>query len=350
MTTRLGVLGLALLLLTAACGDSDAEGPLRVLTHDSFAVSDSVLAQFTADTGIEVEILRGGDAGTVVSQAVLVAGNPTADVLYGVDNTLLSRALEAGVFVPYRSPGLDTVIPELRVDGDPVTPIDFGDVCLNYDKAELSARGLAVPTDLLDLTRQEFAGTLVVENPATSSPGLAFMLATIAVFGEEGENTWDYSWLDYWRGLRANDVVVVSGWEQAYYEEFAGGGGGGTLPLVVSYASSPPAGVVFSDPPPDVAPTGSIDAGCFRQIEYAGVLDGSPRTDAARRFIDFMLSAPFQEDMPLNMFVFPAVESAALPQVFVENVAVPEQTVTIPPDEIEANRERWIAEWTDVFR
>ncbi len=334
-----------LLLVVSACGGGEAEGPLRVVTHDSFAVSPEVLEAFTSETGIEVEILRGGDAGTIVSQATLVAGNPTADVLYGVDNTLLTRALDAGVFLPYRSAGLENVPTSFHIAGDPVTPIDFGDVCLNYDKAAMAARGLAVPDELRALTGPEYAGALVVQNPATSSPGLAFMLATIAVFGEEG----DYTWLDFWSDLRANEVVVVSGWEQAYYEEFAGGGAG-DIPLVVSYASSPPAGVVFAETPPDIAPTGSIDVGCFRQVEYAGVLDGTPRPDAARRFIDFMLSPRFQEDMPLNMFVFPVTSTATLPDVFVDNVDVPQQTVTLDPADIEANRDRWISEWTDVFR
>jgi thiamine transport system substrate-binding protein len=338
----------ALLLVAAlgvaACGGGTDE-PLRVLTHDSFLVSDSVLDAFTAETGIEVEILRGGDAGTVVSQAALVAGNPTADVLYGVDNTLLSRALDAGVFLPYRSPNLDDVPQSFHVAGDPVTPIDYGDVCLNYDKESMATLGLPVPDSLRALTESQYAGTLVVQNPATSSPGLAFMLASIAVFGEEGE----YTWLDFWRELRANDVTVVAGWEQAYYEEFAGGGVG-DLPLVVSYASSPPAGVVFAEAPIDVAPTASIDAGCFRQIEYAGVLDGADRPDAARRFIDFMLTPRFQEDMPLNMFVFPVASSAMLPDVFVDNVDVPQNAVTLDSARIEANRARWISEWTDVFR
>lgn len=343
---RVGVVLVAgLLALIAGCGDGGASGPLRVVTHDSFAVSPEVLEAFTSETGIEVEILRGGDAGTVISQAALVAGNPTADVLYGVDNTLLSRALEADVFVPYRSPGLEDVPDAFHVAGDPVTPIDFGDVCLNYDKTAMQQRGLAIPDALRDLTAPEYAGSLVVQNPSTSSPGLAFMLATIAVFGEEG----DYTWLDFWSDLRSNDVVVVSGWEQAYYEEFAGGGVG-DVPMVVSYASSPPAGVVFAETPPEVAPTGSIDAGCFRQIEYAGILEGTPRQEAARRFIDFMLSTPFQEDMPLNMFVFPVSSAATLPDVFIDNVDVPDQAVTLDPAVIETNRDRWISEWTDVFR
>lgn len=346
MTRRLIGAALTLTLFAAACGGGDdADGPLRLLTHDSFAVSEGVLEAFTTETGIEVEVLPSGDAGTMVSQAILVAGNPTADVLFGIDNTFLSRAVEADVFAPYRADGIDEVPQPLLVDGDILTPIDFGDVCLNYDKGRLGDLGLEIPTELFDLTQDPYRGTLVVENPATSSPGLAFLLATIATFGEQG----DYTWRDFWGDLRDNDVTVVSGWEQAYFEEFAGGGVG-DLPLVVSYASSPPVGVLFADPVPDEAPTGNIDLGCFRQIEYAGVLEGTPRPEAAKRLIDFMLSTTFQNDVPLNMFVFPVVRNATLPDVFVDNVDVPQNAVTLDPELIEANRERWISEWTDIFR
>ena len=181
-----------------------------------------------------------------------------------------------------------------------VTPIDYGDVCINYDKAAFGAG--ETPSSIAALTAPELKGKLVIENPATSSPGLAFMLATIIRFGETG----DYTWLDYWRDLRANDVLVVSGWEEAYYSQFSGGSGEGERPLVVSYATSPAAEVFYADPQPAEAPTGVIDDGCFRQIEFVGVLAGAKQPALARKLIDFMLTPEFQADIPLNMFVFPA--------------------------------------------
>jgi thiamine transport system substrate-binding protein len=333
----------AVLVVLAACGGAD-EGPAEVvlLTHDSFAVTDGLLEQFEAETGIAVRVLRGGDAGTMVSQAVLTKDAPLADVMYGIDNTFLSRALDADIFLPYTAQS-GPLLPGLAVD-DRVTPIDFGDVCLNYDKAALREAGLEVPTSLRELTLPAYAGQLVVENPATSSPGLAFLLATIAEFPDET----DYSWRDFWADLRDNDVLVAPDWDAAYYSEFAGGDGDRSL--VVSYASSPPAGVIFSDPPPAVAPTGVVLAGCFRQVEYAAVLAGTEAEPEARRLIDFMLTKTFQEDMPLNMFVFPALADAALPQAFVDHTAIPESPATLPADTIGANRERWIEEWTEIMR
>lgn len=351
----------ALLLGLTGCGDGDTgadttetsagvtqePSEIVLMTHDSFAVSDDVLAAFTQETGVTVRVLNSGDAGAMLNQAILTKDNPLADVLYGVDNTFLSRALEAGLFEPYAPAGLDSVPDEFELDPEHrVTPIDFGDVCLNYDKAYFADTGLAVPSSLAELTRPEYRGLLVVEDPATSSPGLAFLLATIAAFGEEGE----YTWKDYWGDLVANDLQIASGWEEAYYSDFSGGAGEGERPLVVSYASSPPAEVIFSEQPVDEAPTGVITEGAFRQIEFAGILAGTKAPRGARLFLDFMLSLRFQEDMPLNMFVFPVNSDATLPPEFVEYTEVPVAPLSLGPEAIEAGRERWIEEWTAIAR
>ncbi len=344
MSRRLGVWLTVVALLAASCGDDASPSEIVLLTHSSFAVSEGILEEFAADTGVAVRVLDGGDAGTMVSQAILTKDAPIADVLYGIDNTFLSRALNAEIFAPYRPDDADALTPGLG-GNDRVTPIDFGDVCLNYDKAGLADAGLAVPTNLRDLTHPAYAGQLVVENPATSSPGLAFLLATIVEFPDDAS----YTWRDFWADLRDNDVLVAPDWEAAYWSEFSGGGSG-TRPLVVSYASSPPAGVIFSDPRPAVAPTGVVLPGCFRQIEYAGVLAGTEAEPWARRFIDFMISKRFQEDMPLNMFVFPARTDAALPPEFVEHTEIPAAPATMEPELIDANRERWIEDWTEIMR
>ncbi len=341
--TRLAIALIAVLLVATACGSNEGEesGPvtLTLMTHDSFAVSDEVLDTFTDETGIEVEVLPSGDAGSAVNQAILTKGDPLGDVFFGIDNTFLTRAFDEDLFVPYESPLLDKVPDDLELDDEHrVTPIDLGDVCLNYDKAAFEESGLAVPTTLGDLTKPEYAGMLVVENAATSSPGLAFALATIGAFGEDG-------WLDFWADLRANDMQVAEGWEEAYYGSFSGASDG-DRPLVVSYASSPPAEVFFAEEELDEAPTGVITDSCFRQIEFAGILAGTKHEEEAKELVDFLLSVPFQEDIPLNMFVFPVNEDAELPEVFVEHTELPAKPFELPADEIGANRDRWIEEWT----
>ena len=354
------VIGLIGLLALAACGPTatpteaptatSPPGPrkVRVMTHDSFDISEEVLNTFEAEHNAEVEILKAGDAGVVLNQAILSKDNPLADVLYGVDNTLLSRALEADIFEPYPSTMLDEIPDRFELDDQHrALPVDYGDVCLNYDKAWFESEGLEPPSNLEDLTESDYAGLTVVENPATSSPGLAFMLATIGQFGEEGA----YSWLDYWSDLREQDVLVTEGWSEAYYEQFTyGSGGSGDRPIVVSYASSPPVEVHFSEEPFEEAPTGVVvgDGSCFRQIEFVGVLRNAQAPDLARAWVDFMLGKSFQEDIPLHMFVFPTNENATLPGVFAEFAVIPENPVSVDYGDIEANREDWIDAWTET--
>ena len=335
-------LALLLLLLTSV---SAQETVVTLVTHDSFAIGEDVLVEFTESTGIQVEILQSGDAGEVLNKAILSRGNPLGDVLFGVDNSFLSRALSNDIFLPYESPLLEHVPQEFQLDEQfRVTPIDYGDVCLNYDVAWFEEQELPLPESLADLAKPEYRGLLVVENPATSSPGLSFMLATIGVFGTEGETTW----LDFWSQLVENEVRVVSGWELAYWGEFSHSGG--EYPLVVSYASSPPAEVFFMEETPDEAPTGAIvaDQTCFRQIEFAGILDGSEQVEAAQQLIDFMLGARFQEDIPLQMFVFPVNQDAELPDVFVEYAEVAEVPAVVSPEDIDAMRDTWIQAWTET--
>lgn len=333
----------ALPTATGASGEQPARqaAELTVMTHDSFAASEAVIAQFEQENNVKVNFLLSGDAGSALNRAVLSKGSPMADVFYGVDNTFLSRALEADLFEPYNSPLLAQIPAEFQLDGqNRALPVDYGDVCINYDRAYFQQNNLAVPQSLDDLLKPEYRGLLVVENPATSSPGLAFLLATIAQFGEDG-------YLDFWRQLRENGVVVVSDWETAYYTNFSGSSGQGPQPMVVSYGSSPAAEVYFAETPPAEAPTGSIVGPntCFRQVEFVGILQGTQRRELAEKFVDFMLSTTFQEDMPLQMFVFPVNQEAQLPEVFVENVQVPDQPASLDYETIAANRESWIQAW-----
>lgn len=343
--TLMGMIALLLLSLTASAGLAQ-ETVITLITHDSFNISEDVLAEFEAEQGVRVELFLVGDAGSLVNQAVLTRNNPLGDVLFGVDNTFLSRALGGDIFIPYESPLLAEIPEAFQVDPENrVTPISYGDVCLNYDVAYFAENDLALPESLSDLTDPAYRGLLVTQNPATSSPGLAFLMATIAAFGEEG----DYTYLDYWRDLVANDVLIVEDWTSAYYGAFTVSGGG-DRPMVVSYASSPPVEVIFANPPVTEAPTGSIiaDEMCFRQIEFAGILRGTPHEAEAQALIDFMLSETFQEDVPLQMFVFPVNPNAELPAEFIEYVAIPENPASLDSETIDANRDNWIEAWTEA--
>jgi thiamine transport system substrate-binding protein len=336
-------------LVPVACSDDLDSGPtaLTLVTYGSFPAEgtslNDALATFTAATGVTVQIVQAGDAGTMVSKAVLAAGNPEGDVMFGVDNTLLSRVLDADVFAPYESSALSTIDPTLAalVPGHELTPVDFGDVCINYDIAWFAERGIDPPTTLDDLADPAYRDLLTVENPASSSPGLAFVLATIAAYGEDG-------WQAYWQRLVDNGVEVVDSWDSAYYERFSGSSGAGPRPLVVSYASSPPAEVIFADPPRADAPTAVMEASCFRQVEFAGVLRGTDHEDAAQQLVDFLAGPVFQQEVALNLFVWPVRSDVTLPPEFTEFATVVADPLTMAPADIAANRETWVDEWTQL--
>ncbi len=336
---------LVLVVVVAGCGGEDAGAPTEVVlvTHDSFVVSKPVRAAFERETGFRLRILQTGDAGAALNRALLTKGNPEGDVFFGLDNNLLSRALAEDLFQPYESAALGSVADLYELDPEHrVTPIDHGEVCLNTDTSWFAERKLPPPRSLDELTEDRYRQLLVVENPATSTPGLAFLLATVARYGEPG-------WQDFWRRLRANDVLVVDGWEAAYTAQFSGAGGSsGTRPIVVSYASSPAAEVVFAGKPLEEAPTAVVEDSCFRQIELAGVLRGARNESGARKLVDFMLSERFQADLPLSMFVFPVRDGVELPDAFRRFAVVPARPLELTPERIGESRDRWIREWTSL--
>lgn len=317
-------------------------GRLAVMTHDSFAVSEEVIRAFEAENNADVQIVQAGDAGSALNRAILAGDSPLADVFYGVDNTFLSRALNEDIFEPYDSPRLAEIPDALQLDPqNRALPVDYGDVCLNYDKAYFADQNLTPPQNLADLARPEYRSLLVVQNPATSSPGLAFLLVTIGNFGQDG-------YLDYWGSLAENDVLVVNDWNTAYYTEFTRHGG--ARPIVVSYGTSLPAEVIFAETPIDEPPTGAVvtSGSCFRQVEFVGILRGTANRALAERWVDFMLSTTFQEDLPLQMFVYPANQNAQLDETFARHMAPAEDPISLTPEAIGANREQWIQAWNAV--
>jgi thiamine transport system substrate-binding protein len=311
-------------------------GVVKLAAHDSFAVSEGLFDQFTAETGYTVEVIPAESAGALVNQLILTKDNPIADAVFGIDNTFASRALDEGILAPSTAvpiPGAEAFTEE---GGGYLAPIDYSDVCINIDREWFAEAGLAEPETLEDLAEPEYRDLLVVTNPATSSPGLAFLLATVAAFGEDG-------WLGYWEDLTANGLRVVDGWSDAYYVDFSGPSSEGDRPLVLSYASSPPSEVPEGA---EEAPTATLPETCFRQVEYAGVLAGAANPDGAAALVDFLGGSVFQTDVPGSMYVYPVSTSAELPESWVKYAPLADDPWTVPAADIAANRDRWIEEWT----
>ncbi len=333
-------------LLLGACSPQQAEKDsskiLRIMVHDSFSLSEPVVKDFETENNVKLEFIKAGDSGSALNRAILTKNSPQADILYGVDNSFLSRAIREGIFESYDSPLLAVIPDEFEMDPDNrALPVDYGDVCINYDRTYFAQKNLSVPDSLEDLIDPKYKGLLVVENPATSSPGLAFLLTTISAYGEDG-------YLDYWKKLVSNDVVIANDWESAYYTYFSASSGKGAQPMVVSYSSSPAAEMIFAETPLKEAPTSSIlsDGMCFRQIEFVGILKGTSNRKLAEKFVDALLSKSMQEDIPLQMFVYPVNSDANIPYEFKQYAPTATNPVIFDPIRLDTNREKYLQDWT----
>ncbi|MFC4000356.1 thiamine ABC transporter substrate binding subunit [Prauserella oleivorans] len=333
--------------LTAGCtlftgNGEDEQGPTTVTlaTHESFAAPQGVLDAFEQQSGIRIRVVKQGDAGELANKLVLTKANPIADVAYGIDSTFASRTLAEGVFAPYTSPEADRGPQRYSIDSrNRLSAVDVGDVCVNIDRTWFAERNLPEPQTFDDLADPRYRDLLVVENPATSSPGLAFLLATIARYGENG-------WYDYWSRLKDNGVQVVSGWTEAYTQQFSGSSGRGPRPIVVSYASSPAAEIGEDGK----SRTKALLDTCYRQVEYAGVLANTEREEAAGRVVDFLLSHQFQATVAENMYVYPAREGVALPSGWAQAAPLPQSPASLPGERVQAGREQWIERWRGLLQ
>lgn len=315
-----------------------AAAELRVIVHNSFSLPKPLLAQFEAESGVKLSIIKGGDAGEMLNKIVLTRAQPIADVVFGIDNTLLGKALAADVLTPYAGPAAQK--PSEVSLGTGAVAVDYGFVALNYDKAAFAKSGLTLPRTLDDLIQPAYRDLLVVQNPATSSLGHAFMLATISGMGEAAAYDW-------WAKLRANGVKVAKGWSEAYYTDFSKNGG--TRPLVVSYSTSPAAEVFYSKEKISESPTGNLflKGGVFRQIEGVALIKGGSEQESAKRFIEFLRSPPAQEALQTTMWMFP-VESGVARAEVMRHAAETTQYEAPTPETIAAKSADWVSQWTKV--
>ncbi len=348
-TMRLGIATTAVTVLAlTACSSStptddasptpaEATGTVRVLTHDSFSIPDATVEAFEAESGLDVIFVANGDGGALVNQLILTKDAPLADAVYGIDNSFASRVAGEGVLAPYVSvaPATESDLYSSLPTAEGLTAIDFSDVCLNVDLTYFESRSLEVPATLEDLLKPEYANLVSVTNPATSSPGLAFLLATVSALGED--------WTAYWEALNDNGLRVTGSWSDTYFVDFSAPNYGGDRPIVLSYASSPPSEVIDGEPT-----TAALLDTCFRQVEYAGVLAGAKNPDGAQQVIDWMLSDAFQSELPYSMYVYPVSETATIPQEWLDYAPLADTPWSMPSERIDQEREELVLTWTSI--
>lgn len=312
---------------------------VTLVTHDSWVMDKTLTAQFEKQTGYKLKVVQQGDAGKLANSVVLAKGAPVGDVVFGIDNTFASRVVDAGALQDYSPSALPASASAYKLDGasaNQLTPIDYGDVCVNVDDAWFASHKKAKPNSLDDLVKPQYKGLFVTPGAATSSPGMAFLLTTIAKYGENG-------WQGYWKKLMSNDTKVTSGWSDAWGVDYTAGGGNGDRPIVLSYNTSPADTMKAGKPT-----TSALMDTCFQQVEYAGVLKGASNAAGAKAFVDFMLGKPFQTALPGTMYVLPVDSSVALPSDWKVAVKTPDKPFTIEPATIAKNRDSWLQSWQDI--
>ena len=345
---RVAIALIASALLSTSCslvggedddGSDDGAQEVVLVTHESFVLPDELVAKFEDESGYDLTIKAAGDAGALTNKLVLTKDDPTGDAVFGIDNTFASRALDEGVLEKVdavRASGAKYF--DLAGDGaDYLVPVDTGSVCMNIDTTWFADHGVTPPATLEDLTKPDYRDLLVLPGATTSSPGLAFLLTTIAAFGVDG-------WQDYWTDLLANGAKLTAGWSDAYEVDFTQGGGGGDRPIVLSYDSSP----AFTIDDAGESTTKALLETCFQQVEYAGVLAGTDNPDGAKALIDFLETTEVQEALPDAMYVFPVDANAKLPTDWAEFAVRPVQPFTVDPAEIAEHRDEWLQQWSDV--
>lgn len=319
----------------AGQGDNPGEsggGKVTILTHDSFVISDEQIAAFEKETGYDLVTTAPGDAGVVTSQLQMEGGASGVDGVFGIENYSALAISETDALADFTPQNL----PESASDyviSPKLTPIDRGQVCINVDHDWFKENGKTEPTGFEDLAKPEYAELLTLTNPTTSSPGLAFAVASINALGED-------QWQSYWTDLIKGGAKVNESWSDAYFTDFSGAEGAGEYPLVLSYSSSPAA---------TERSTGVIESTCTEQVEYAGVLKNAANPEGAQAFIEFMLEDEFQQGLPEAMYMYPINDAIELPEDWAAKATLVDAPVEVDLEQLKAKRETWLKEWTKIY-
>lgn len=324
-----------LLIFLFGCLQQQQGNVLTIYTYDSMAseygLGPVIVPEFEKQCNCRVEMLAAGDAGQVLSRLVLEKNNPKADVVIGIDNSMKTQAIEAGVLEKFTPQNIDLVPENLRFDKEGyLTPYDYGFIAFMYDNNKIDS----APENFEDLLSPEFEKKIIIQNPRTSSPGLALLLWTISVYGDPG-------YKEYWEKLEPNILTVTAGWDES-----AGLFAAGEAPMYLSYATSPPYYVAVEGKPNFMA--AKFNEGHYIQVEGIAVVKGTKNRQLAEQFIEFSLNEKFQDEIPLHQYMFPASNAAVLPDEF-KYAVIPDKQLELDDALISAKQEEWISEWEKTF-
>ena len=327
----------AVMMLSISCEKKESGAQetnnLVIYAYDSF-VSDwgagpIVIPNFEKKYGIKVDLRSPGDAGQVLTTSILEKDNPVADIVIGIDNNMLAKALDEDILQPYKSENLNNVDQSLIFDkSNHLSPYDYGYFSIIYNSEKIDNP----PKSLNDLLSSQYEKSIILMDPRTSSPGLGFFLWTVKVFGDD--------FTDYWANLNKNILTITEGWDSGY-----GLFVNGEAPMVLSYTTSPAYHKEYEDSEQYKATV--FEEGNYMQIEGAGIVKNCKNLKSAQIFIDYMLTEDFQKEIPLTNWMFPVID-IKLPKSY-DTALKTEKNLLLPSKTINDNLDKWTEEWLETI-
>ncbi len=313
-------------------GATWAETPtLTVYTYDSF-VSDwgpgpAIEAAFEETCGCDLQFVGAGDGAALLARLKLEGARTKADVVLGLDTSLIANAKATELFAPHNGIPADLNLPITWTD-DVFLPYDWGYFAFVYDKTLISD----APDSFAELLESDLS--ILIQDPRSSTPGLGLLLWVKDVYGDQAANTW--------AALSPRIITVTKGWSEAYGMFLEG-----EADMVLSYTTSPAYHLIAEGD--DTKTAAIFDEGHYMQIEVAAKTAGSEHGALADEFLDFMMSDAFQSIIPTTNWMYPAVlPSGGLPDGFVAQNK-PETALLIPIDDVESIRKEALAEWLSAL-
>ena len=298
---------------------------LTVYAYDTFCgdwgAASAVIPAFEQATGIKVNLVSAGAAIEVINKVRLEGEKTQCDVILGITDDIADKAYD--LLESYNSPYIETIDTKLVFDPqNRLIPYDYGSFAFVYD----TQAGIELPTCLMDLTKEEYKGKVILIDPRTSSVGTGLLMWTYNALGED--------WIQWWKTMSRNALTTASGWSSGYglFTE-------GEAPIVISYTTSPVYHVMWED-------TTRYQALLFTDgheatIETAGIVKGTKHREEAQAFIDFLLTAA-QVDLANANSMYPVNGSIELPAAY-DYAPVPEKIFT-GSSELAS---QLVAQWTE---
>jgi len=322
------LLALAVLAIPAA-----AKETLTVYTYESFTAEwgpgGKIKETFEKTCDCTLDYVSLVDGVSMLNRLKLEGQNTQADVVLGLDTNLTAEAAATGLFGAH---GLDKGLARTPVPwtDDTFMPFDYAHFAVIYDSKTLKTP----PASLDELVNGDPAQKIILEDPRSSTPGLGFLLWMKQVYGDKAA--------DAWRKLKPRILTTTPGWSEAY-----GLFTKGEAPMVLSYTTSPAYHVIAENS--ERYRAAAFSEGHYLQIEVAGLIDASPERGLAQKFLAFMMTPGFQDQIPTNNWMFPAGDiSAPLPPAF-DQLVKPVKTLLYEPQDVAAHRRAWIDEWLNAM-